>query len=195
MFLDRDGTLIEEAGYLGRLEQVQFYPWAIDAIRLLNRAGLAVVVTTNQSGIARGFFAETFVQETHKHLDRHFVQGGARVDRYYYCPHHPDGTVEAYRVVCDCRKPRPGMARQAAAELGLDLAKSFAVGDKWSDVGFGQAIGGHGVLVRTGVGSHEEQRPRDDVRPSAIVDNVMAAVAWILGRNERVRQVQERSRG
>jgi D-glycero-D-manno-heptose 1,7-bisphosphate phosphatase len=197
VFLDRDGTLIEEAGYLERLDQVRLFPWTIDAVRLLNRAGFVVVVTTNQAGIARGFFSEAFVQETHRYLDERFAEGGARIDRYYYCPHHLDGKVEAYRVPCDCRKPQAGMARRAASELNLDLSRSFAVGDKWSDVGLGEAIGGRGLLVRTGVGRHAEQRPRDDVHPAAIVDNVMAAVAWILadGQAGMAPRPYERSQG
>ena len=192
VFLDRDGTLIEEAGYLERLDQVRFFPWTIDAVRLFNRAGFAVVVTTNQAGIARGFFSEAFVQDTHRLLDERFAAGGARVDRYYYCPHHPDGKVRAYCMACECRKPQAGMARKAASELNLDLSRSFAVGDKWSDVGLGEAMGGRGVLVRTGVGRHVEPHPPNDVHPAAIVDNVMGAAAWILAQQPADRRASGR---
>ena len=105
VFLDRDGTLIEEVGYLDRIERVEFYPWTVDAVKLLNRAGFRVVVVTNQAGVARGIFEERFVGDAHRHLDQRLAAGGARIDGYYYCPHHPDAPLEAYRRRCDCRKP------------------------------------------------------------------------------------------
>src|SRR5262245_63379658 len=100
VFLDRDGTLIEERGYLDRIERLELFPWAPDAIRLLNRAGFAVVVVTNQSGIGRGMIEESFVAETHAALDARLAAGNARIDRYYFCPHHPEAVVERYRHVC-----------------------------------------------------------------------------------------------
>ncbi len=182
VFVDRDGTLIEEVGYLDRLDRIVVFPWSVDAIRLLNRAGFAVVVVTNQAGIARGFFDEEFVRRTHEHLDRHFVAGGARIDRYYYCPHHPDGTVAAYRQVCDCRKPKPGMLRQAEHELGLDLARSFVIGDRWLDIDLARAAGAPGILVSTGYGRQDLERRAANADAAAVVANLMAAVAWILQR-------------
>ncbi|HET7218315.1 MAG TPA: HAD family hydrolase, partial [Vicinamibacterales bacterium] len=119
VFLDRDGTLIEEVGYLDSLERLSFFPFSVDAVRLLNRAGRAVVVVTNQSGVARGYFDEAVVAATHRHIADTLARGKARVDGFYYCPHHPDGRVAAYRIDCDCRKPRPGLLRQAAQELNL----------------------------------------------------------------------------
>ena len=115
VFLDRDGTLIEDVGYLDSLSRVAFYPWTVDAIRMLNRAGLPVVVVTNQSGVARGMFDVALVDETHRAIDARLAAGGARVDAYYYCPHHPDGPVAAYARSCDCRKPGRGMIDQATA--------------------------------------------------------------------------------
>src|SRR5438045_3813168 len=117
VFLDRDGTLIEEAGYLDRLERLVFFPYSVDAVRLLNRADLAVVIITNQAGVARGIFQEAFVAEAHRHVATTLEKGGARVDGFYYCPHHPEASIEQYRTSCECRKPRPGMLRQAAEEL------------------------------------------------------------------------------
>jgi D-glycero-D-manno-heptose 1,7-bisphosphate phosphatase len=181
VFLDRDGTIIEDAGYLDRIDRVEVFPWSTDSIRLLNKAGFAVVVVSNQPGIARGIFPESFVAEVHRHLDARMAAGKARIDAYYYCPHHPDGAVAAYRQVCECRKPRPGMIRAAERELGIDAARSFVVGDRWGDVGMGQAVGARTVLVRTGYGALEERNPRAGVRADAVVDNLAAAVAWILG--------------
>ena len=180
VFLDRDGTLIEDVGYLDRLDRIAFFPWTVDAVRALNRARLVVVVSTNQSGIARGFVTEAFVAETHRHLSARLAAGGARIDAYYYCPHHPDGAVEAYRRQCDCRKPASGMVDQAVRDLGLDPARSFVVGDKWLDVSLARAVGARGILVRTGTGAAEEARPQPGVSADAIVDNLAAAASWIL---------------
>ena len=180
MFLDRDGTLLEEAGYLDRLERLVFFPYAIDAVRLLNRAGYAVVLMTNQSGIARGLYEEQFVREAHDEMATRLRAGGAAIDGFYYCPHHPEATVERYRQDCDCRKPAPGMLFRAAAELDLDLARSFTVGDKWTDVEVAAAAGTQGLLVRTGYGRSSEASPVPGLQPAAIVDNVIGAVAWIL---------------
>ncbi len=180
VFLDRDGTLIEESGYLDRLERLVFFPYTVDAVRVLNRAGFAVVVVTNQAGIARGIVQESFVGEAHRHISARLEAGGARIDGFYYCPHYPTGVVEVYRTSCDCRKPEPGMFRRAAAELDLDLAGSFVVGDKWHDLQAGQAVGARGVLVRTGWGWKDEAAPKPGVGADAIVDNLMEAAAWIL---------------
>jgi D-glycero-D-manno-heptose 1,7-bisphosphate phosphatase len=177
VFLDRDGTLLEEGNYVSDLRQLVFFPFSVDAVRLLNQSGFAVVVITNQSGIARGIVKEAFVAEAHAFIDRKLAEGGARIDAYYYCPHHPEGTVEALRQECDCRKPRPGQLQQAAADLELDLTQSFVVGDRWSDVDAAVAVGGRGILVRTGYGRTAER----DTRPGAkIADNLIEAVAWIL---------------
>ncbi|HXG56286.1 MAG TPA: HAD family hydrolase [Vicinamibacterales bacterium] len=177
VFLDRDGTLIEEANYLSEIRSLTFFPYTIDAVRLLNQSGFAVVVVTNQAGIARGIVKEAFVAEAHAVLDARLAVGGARIDGYYYCPHHPDGSIAAFRKDCDCRKPRPGQLRQAAADLDLDLAGSFVVGDRWSDVDAGDAVGARGVLVRTGHGRQSESENRAS---ATVTDNLIAAVAWIL---------------
>jgi D-glycero-D-manno-heptose 1,7-bisphosphate phosphatase len=180
VFLDRDGTIIEEAGYLDSLEQLAFFPFAIDAVRLLHRAGFAVVIVTNQAGIGRGMYEEQFVRHTHDVMAGRFAGAGVTVDGYYYCPHHPDATVARYRMTCDCRKPGPGMLLAAAADLDLDLRRSFAVGDKWTDVQAGQAAGASGILVRTGYGQRSESSPPPGVVPAVVTDNLMSAAAWIL---------------
>lgn len=180
VFLDRDGTIIEEAGYPDSLDRIVFFPFSVDAVRTLNAGGFAVVVVTNQSGIARGIVPEPFVGEAHRYIAARLEAGGARIDGFYYCPHHPDAIDPSLRGPCDCRKPQPGLLHRAAADLGLDLARSFVVGDRWKDLGAARAVGARGVLVRTGVGREQEQQ--DDVRlPGvAIVDDLAAAAAWIL---------------
>lgn len=180
VFLDRDGTLVEEAGYLDRLERLVLFPYSVDAIRLLNRSGFAVVIVTNQAGIARGIFKESFVAEAHRHIGERLARGGAKVDGFYYCPHHPEAVIEALRQDCECRKPKPGMLTRAASDLGLDLAASFVVGDRWHDLEAGQRVGARGILVRTGYGRTEEAAPNPAVTPAAITDNVIEAVSWIL---------------
>ena len=180
VFLDRDGTLIEEAGYLDRLERLIFYPFSVDAVRLLNRTNLAVVVVTNQAGVARGIFHESFVADAHRHVRETLARGGAKVDGFYYCPHHPEASIEAYRIACDCRKPQPGLLRRAARELQLDLSRSFVIGDRWHDLQAGAAVGARGILVRTGYGRTEEAAPKGDVTPAAVVDNLIEAVSWIV---------------
>jgi D-glycero-D-manno-heptose 1,7-bisphosphate phosphatase len=180
VFIDRDGTLIEEVGYLDRLERVDLYPWSIDAVRAFNRAGLPVILVTNQSGVARGFFSEEVVEHVHRHIADLLEAGGARIDAYYYCPHHPDGKVKPYAQACDCRKPGRGLVDRAAREFSIDPAASFVVGDRWLDVALARAIGGRGVLVRTGYGATEEMKAPEGLRADAIADNLAGAAGWIL---------------
>jgi D-glycero-D-manno-heptose 1,7-bisphosphate phosphatase len=185
VFLDRDGTLIEEVHYLDRHDRLALFPWSIDAVRVLNRAGFAVVVVTNQAGVARGLFDEAFVEEVHRSLARRFAAGGARLDGFYYCPHHPDASVAAYRRACECRKPKPGLLHQAARDHDLALTRSFIVGDRWSDVALAEAVGAQGVLVRTGYGAVEAAARPEGLGVVPTVDNLMAAAAWILGAGGR----------
>ena len=180
VFLDRDGTLIEEAGYLDRLERLVFYPYTVDAVRVLNRGGFAVVVVSNQAGVARGIVEESFVGEAHRHIEARLEAGGARIDRFYYCPHYRNGSVQPYARACDCRKPQPGLLRRAQEELDLDLSGSFMVGDRWHDVQAGKAVGARSVLLRSGVGRIEEASPPPGLVPDAVVDTLMDAAAWVL---------------
>jgi D-glycero-D-manno-heptose 1,7-bisphosphate phosphatase len=180
VFLDRDGTLIEDVGYLRVPNEISLFPWTIDAVRAFNHAGLPVVVITNQSGIARGLLTESMLDEVHRHLSSLLAAGGARIDAYYYCPHHPAGTVADYTRHCDCRKPGSALIDQAARDLNLDPARSFVVGDKWIDVGAARSAGARGVLVRTGYGAGEEAEPQSDLSADVIVDNLVEAASWIL---------------
>jgi len=182
VFLDRDGTIIEEVGYLDRPERVELFPWTIDAVRVLNRAGLAVVLVSNQSGVARGFFTENVVDAVHQRMADLLAEGGARIDAYYYCPHHPDGKVPQFAQKCECRKPGRALVDRATRELGIDPARSFVVGDRWLDVALGRAVGAQSVLVRTGYGASEEDRRPTELVADAVVDNLIAASSWILGR-------------
>lgn len=185
VFLDRDGTLIEEVGYLDRPERVQLYPWTIASIRALNAAAIPVVIITNQSGVARGFFTETVVDAVHRHIADLLAEGGAHIDAYYYCPHHRDGSIVEYTKECDCRKPGRGLVDRAVRELQVEPGRSFTIGDRWLDVALARTIGGRGVLVRTGYGADEERRLPGGLVPDAIVNNLIEAVSWIVQRVRR----------
>ncbi len=180
VFLDRDGTLIEEAGYINRIDALRLFPWSLEAVRLLNRGGLCVIVVTNQAGVARGYFDEAFVRRAHEHLASAIRAAGGEVDGFYHCPHHPDAVVAEYRKRCDCRKPAPGMFLDAARTHGLDLAASYSIGDRWHDVQAAQRAGATAVMVRTGYGSTELERPCAGVTPAHVADTLIDATTWIL---------------
>ena len=154
LFLDRDGVLIEEVGYLSHLDQLQPIPGAASLIRLANGAGWRVALISNQSVVARGLFPESFLAEVHGEIAREvFEEAGAIIDGFYHCPHHPSEGRGEYRIDCECRKPKPGMLLRAAADLGIDLAKSWLIGDRRTDLEAGAAAGCRTILVRTGYGS------------------------------------------
>jgi D-glycero-D-manno-heptose 1,7-bisphosphate phosphatase len=153
MFLDRDGVVIEDTNYVRSIDKVRLIPGSAEAIAALNRAGWTVAIATNQAGIARGLFSFETVNEIHEHLVELLRVYGAHVDGFYFCPHHPAGEVKEYRCECECRKPKPGMLLKAANELGIDLTRSWMIGDRISDLEAGSAVGCKTVLVRTGYGS------------------------------------------
>ena len=189
VFLDRDGTMIHDIGYLSRIDQVRWFGSTVDAIRLLNRAGFLVSVTTNQSGIGRGRYTEDDLRDIHAHMHAYLEAAGARVDGWFYCPHHPEAEVPEYRAVCECRKPRPGMIHQAAARFPIDLARSFVIGDKLLDVGLAAEVGARGILVRTGHGE-ETVAAHAGVVPSAahVAGTLMEATAWLLAESGHPRE-------
>jgi D-glycero-D-manno-heptose 1,7-bisphosphate phosphatase len=181
VFLDRDGTLIHDVGYLSRIEDVRWFPWSIEAVRLLNRAGFLVCITTNQGGIGLGFYDEDLVHRVHTLMSENLAQTGARIDGYFYCPHHPRAVREDLRADCECRKPKPGMIRQAQARFDIDLSRSFVVGDKPADVGLAASVNVPGVLVKTGHGAAELERHGGFMPGAAFVaDTVLEAASWIL---------------
>jgi D-glycero-D-manno-heptose 1,7-bisphosphate phosphatase len=194
VFLDRDGTVNEEVGYLRDLGQLTLIPGAAAAIRRLNTSGCKVVLVTNQSGVARGYFPESLVNETHDLLVRMLGEEGARLDGLYYCPHHPRAGNSPYTRECDCRKPATGLLDRAAKELDIDLGRSFMIGDKWSDVELGHRAGCRSVLVRTGF-AHDDPgniRPAGGRDPDFIAHDLAEAVEWVLGQDTASRP-EERS--
>lgn len=181
VFLDRDGTIIEEVGYLDNLEKLQILPGAVEAIRLLNINGLKPVVITNQSGVARGYFKEEFVWEVYKEIQGILVNGGAKLEGLYFCPHHPTEGSDAYRRQCACRKPGTALLTRAAEELDIDLLTSFMIGDTPTDMETAQRVGLKGILVRTGYG---KDAVIYNAEPVYIADNILDAVKWILKNRE-----------
>ncbi len=147
VFLDRDGVVIEDRNYAYRIDDLHVCHGVVEAIRLLVAKGFVPVVVTNQTGVARGFFTIADLEKFNLHLQQTLAKAGVALDHIYYCPHLADGKVAEYSFECDCRKPKPGMLLRAASELGLDLEKSFMIGDKLSDVQAGQAAGCHSILI------------------------------------------------
>ena len=175
VFLDRDGVINEEMGYINHLSRFRLLPQAVPAIRRLNAAGVKVVVVTNQSGAARGYFPASLVEEIHANLQKILAAGGAHLDGLYTCLHGPDEG-------CACRKPKPTLIQQAARDLDLDLARSYAVGDRYKDIETAANANVKGILVLTGYGRGEYDylRPAQKVQPVFVAPDLEAAVEWIL---------------
>jgi D-glycero-D-manno-heptose 1,7-bisphosphate phosphatase len=183
IFLDRDGTLSHEVGYVNHPSRFRLYPWSVDAVRAINSAGWLAVLVTNQAGVARGYFPEVVVREVIRRLEGAMSAGGARLDGVYVCLHHPTLGEPPFRNDCDCRKPRPGMLRRAEAELGADLSRSWVVGDRRSDLQLAWSVGARGALVQTGYGRGELEylSPRWDRKPDLVAAHTLEAVEQILG--------------
>ena len=185
VFLDRDGTINEQMGYINHLSRFHLLPGVAEAIRSLNEHGLPVVVVTNQSGLARGYFPESLLEEVHQEMRRLLALEGARIDGLYICPHHPEAKDPRFRVNCTCRKPNTGLLEQAAVDLRLDLQRSYLVGDRWSDLRCGAAVGASTILVLTGYGRGDAAYvgPGQTVQPDHVAEDLLAAAAWIIDRN------------
>lgn len=173
ILLDRDGTIIVDHGYVGSVDRVEFIEGAAAAIAGFNRAGIPVAVVTNQSGVARGLYGLEDVTRVHQYIAARLAERGAHIDLFAYCPYHPAGVVEAFARTSEDRKPAPGMARAAAAALGLDLTASWVVGDRPEDVGLAEAVGASAIYL----GSDRCQRPGAWSFPS-----LAAAAPFILER-------------
>jgi D-glycero-D-manno-heptose 1,7-bisphosphate phosphatase len=182
LFIDRDGTLTEEVGYVNHPKRLRLLPRSAEAVRRLNAARVAAVVVTNQAGIARGYFSEAVLDAVTAELVAQLRDAGARLDGIYICRHHPSEGEPPYRLRCDCRKPGPGLIRRAASELDLDLARSVVVGDRPSDLELASVVGARGVFVLTGygLGEWEYRRDRFPVEPHHVASDLLDAVEWAL---------------
>lgn len=181
VFLDRDGTINEEVGYVNHPDRFWLLPGVAEAIKRLNDAQIFVIVATNQSGVARGYFDESLVRNVHQKMLNLLQEQGARIDKIYYCPHHPTIGPPEYRKDCQCRKPRTGMINKALLELPIDLKHSYCIGDRIKDVYFGHNAGLKSILVLTGYGrgEYEFQRHTWKEEPEFIAENLIEAVKWI----------------
>ncbi|MFA6448226.1 MAG: HAD family hydrolase [bacterium] len=182
VFIDRDGTLSDEIGYVNHVSRYRMLPRSAEAIKKLNDAGIPAVLVTNQAGVARGYFPEERILEVHKRMEELLAQDGAKMDGIYYCPHHPTAGEPPYRAECDCRKPKPGLLLRAAAEMDLDISGSYMIGDKFSDVELAHVAGCKGVLVLTGYGRGEWEYERENagITPDLVAEDLLDAVEWIL---------------
>ena len=183
IFIDRDGTLSEEVGYINHLSRFRILPFAVEAVRLVNRSGFLAVLVTNQAGVARGYFPESLIEEVHRTVTDRMASGGARLDAIFYCPHHPSAGEPPYRQDCQCRKPKPGLLHAAAKQLDIDLARSWVVGDRYPDMQVAWAVGARGAMVRTGYGAGElmHNGPRWPRRPEMVAEHLLEAVERIVG--------------
>ena len=182
VFIDRDGTLSEEVGYINHPDRFRLFPYAGEAIKHLNENGWLAIVTTNQAGVARGYFSEEMIGTVHKGLEDKLAIDGARLDAIYYCAHHPSVGEPPYRFDCDCRKPKPGLITRAAADFDVDLTNSWMVGDRYSDIQMARNAGVKSAFVLSGYGrgEWEHQRQSWTEQPDMVAENLLQVVLNIV---------------
>jgi len=181
VFLDRDGTINKDIGYPSSYDSIEIYPYSFEAVRKLNQTCFITVVVTNQSGVGRGLIEEDILKEIHTKMQEDFRAQKASLDSIYYCPHYINSVYPEYRKDCTCRKPKPGMALKASAELGIDTAKSYMIGDKTEDILFGINIKATPILLLTGHGRRARKELKDmGKKPAYVAANLLEATNWIL---------------
>jgi D-glycero-D-manno-heptose 1,7-bisphosphate phosphatase len=182
VFLDRDGTINEQMGYINHLSRFVILPDVAEAIRLLNENNILVIIVSNQSGVARGYFPIALVHEVHEHLRERLQQEQATIDRILFCPHYRGGSVPAYASDCECRKPKTGLIDRACVEFDIDLPNSYVVGDRYTDIELAQRAGLKGIMVKTGygMGDIEYVLPHVAISPDHIAGDLLDAVHWVL---------------
>ncbi len=174
VFLDKDGTIVEDVGYMNSHRQVKLFPGSAAAIKKLNEAGYKVIIISNQAGVARGLVTEDMIQTIDKTINKQLLSGGAHLDATYYCPHHPEHGHYPYKQACECRKPKTGLIDKAQKKFDLDLTSSFMIGDKATDIECGRQAGIKTIMVKTGYGEV------DKAKPDHVADNLAGAVEWLL---------------
>lgn len=183
IFMDRDGTISDEVGYVNHLSRFKLLERTADAIKMINESEYLAVVITNQAGVARGYFKEELILRVHDKMEILLKdEADAHLDGIYYCPHHPSVGEEPYRKDCNCRKPRTGMLDSAKVDLDVDLTQSFVIGDKISDVELAHKVGAKGVLVLTGYGrgEYEDMPTTPKIKPDHVAEDLYDAVKWIV---------------
>ncbi|HEM49084.1 MAG TPA: D-glycero-beta-D-manno-heptose 1,7-bisphosphate 7-phosphatase [Caldithrix sp.] len=181
VFLDRDGTINEEMGYINHASRFIIFDFVPEAIKILNECGFLVLIVTNQSGVARGYFSEELLISLHNNLIAKVEKNQAKIEKIYYCPHHPNEGIKKYKLDCNCRKPKPGMIEMARDEYNIDLGDSYIIGDRYKDVQFGQNMGLHTIMVLTGYGLGEYSYQNKDwpTQPEYICNNLLDAANLI----------------
>jgi len=182
VFIDRDGTINEQRGYINHISRFALLPGVGEAISLLNKNNHLVVVTSNQSGVAQGYFPEKLVHEIHGLMKRELAKDSAYLDGVYFCPHHPHGAVSEYKKECGCRKPGTGLIERARVELDIDMQTSYVIGDRWLDIDFAHNASLPGILVLTGYGRGDLEHivPHKRLKPTFVAEDLLRAVTWIL---------------
>lgn len=182
VFIDRDGTISEEVGYINRSERFRLFPYAASAIKQLNENGWLAIVTTNQAGVARGYFTEEMIRTVHERMTSELESEGARIDAIFYCAHHPSVGDPPYRLDCDCRKPKPGLITRAARDFDINLSSSWVVGDRYSDVELARNAGVKSAFVLSGYGRGEWEHQRNSWKhqPNLVADDLLKAVEQIV---------------
>jgi D-glycero-D-manno-heptose 1,7-bisphosphate phosphatase len=184
VFMDRDGTISEEVGYINHPSRFRLFPFAAGAIKQLNENGWLAIVVTNQAGVARGYFPQQMIETVHADMTKQVADAEARIDAIYYCAHHPSVGEPPYRFDCDCRKPKPGLIKRAAEDFSIDLAGSWMIGDRYSDVELARNAGVNSALVMSGYGrgEWEHQRSSWKVQPDLVAENLLEAVRVIVAK-------------
>jgi len=182
VFMDRDGTVNEQMGYINHIRRFVLLPGSAEAIRLLNQHGILAIIVSNQSGVARGYFPIDLVHEVHDHMQQLLRQEGAFLDAILFCPHYPDGKVTAYSRACDCRKPRTGLIEQACGQFVIDMPNSYVIGDRCTDMELASRSGLKGILVKTGYGLGDLKYvlPTSPHQPYHVAEDLLDAVRWIV---------------
>ncbi len=190
VFLDRDGTINEDRGYISETTSLCIFPYSAATIKRFNDAGIKVILVTNQSGIARGYLSEERLTQLHHNLCTQLAKDGAHLDAIYYCPHHPTIGLPPYRTNCNCRKPAAGLLVQASKEHDIDLKNSFVVGDKYSDIALAHAVGACGIMVRTGYGAEQWQEHQTwPALPDYMAKDLADAGEWIMRKIKDAKSV------
>lgn len=182
IFMDRDGTINEQRGYINHLSRFKILPGVPEAIRLLNENNYLVIVITNQSGIARGYFPIELLDDIHAYMNDSLKKDGAEIDAIFFCPHYPGSRFKEYAIDCDCRKPNTGMMRQALDMFDIDLTQSFMIGDHFTDLEFAENVNIKSIMVKTGYGLGEVEYilPKLEHKPVYIANDLLDAVKWVL---------------
>jgi D-glycero-D-manno-heptose 1,7-bisphosphate phosphatase len=186
VFMDRDGTVNEQMGYVNHISRFHLLPGVCEAIQLLNERDFLAIIITNQSGVARGYFPISLIHETHALLEDTLKKKGASIDGIFFCPHYPRGTIPEFTRECDCRKPGTGLIKKACDSFDIDMSRSYVVGDHFTDLEMAHRCDLDGILVKTGYGLGELTHvlPQMSVKPSYIADDLLDAVKWIIQRDE-----------